>query len=170
VIKTSNIVKIFSVALTVAMLAAGCGGGGGGGTSALPIGGGGNTNPSTPLNTATLKGEPGFVTSAGMTVYVFDADLNTPNQSQCNGACAGVWPPVAPPSGSMPSGWTSFQRQDGSMQLAYQGRPLYTFTGDTAAGQTNGDGVTAYGAVWHIARPASAPSPSPTASSGGGGY
>jgi len=76
-----------------------------------------------------------------------------------------VWPPVAPASGSMPSGWTVVTRQDGSKQLAYSGRPLYTYTGDGAAGQTNGDGLNAFGAVWHVARPASAPSPSPTSTS-----
>ena len=166
--KTSTLVKIFAASLGIAMLAAGCGGGGGGSASGIISNPGGN-NANAPLTTQTLKGEPGFVNAAGFTVYVFDGDLNTPNESQCNGQCAQDWPPVAPPGGSMPSGWTSFTRQDGTEQLAYQGRALYTFSGDTAAGQTNGDGVTAFGAEWHIARPASAPSPTPTASGGGGG-
>jgi predicted lipoprotein with Yx(FWY)xxD motif len=108
---------------------------------------------SMPLSTATLLGSSGFVNGSSFTVYVFDADLLKANASTCTGACSGVWPPVTPPSGTLPSGWTSFQRQDGSMQLAYKGRALYTYTGDPAPGNTNGDGLTAFGGVWHVARP-----------------
>jgi predicted lipoprotein with Yx(FWY)xxD motif len=106
-----------------------------------------------PLSTATLLGTPGFVNGSGFTVYVFDADLAQANASSCNGSCAGVWPAVSPPNGTLPSGWTSFQRQDGTMQLAYKGRALYTYVGDPAPGTTNGDGLTAFGGVWHVARP-----------------
>jgi predicted lipoprotein with Yx(FWY)xxD motif len=111
------------------------------------------TNASAPLSTANLAGSPGFVNASGFTVYVFDADLSQANASTCNGSCAGVWPPVTPPSGALPAGWTSFQRLDGTMQLAYKGRALYTYVGDPAAGNTNGDGINAFGGIWHIARP-----------------
>ena len=159
--------KIFGAGIVAATLIAGCGGGGGGGSSNPLVGNPGGGNPAAPLSTAMLKGSPGFVSSSGMTVYVFDGDLATPNNSQCNGACAGVWPPVRPPAGAMPSGWSVVTRQDSSKQLAFNTRPLYTYTGDSASGQTNGDGLNAFGAVWHIARTAgaAAPSPSPTSTS-----
>lgn len=112
-----------------------------------------SSSSSAALSTATLKGQPGFIAPSGMTVYVFDADLGSPNASTCNGTCANSWPPVTPPSGALPSGWTSFQRQDGSMQLAYKTRALYTFSGDVRPGDTNGDGVNAFGGLWHVARP-----------------
>ena len=49
-------------------------------------------------------------------------------------------------------------RTDGSgAQVSYNGDPLYYYAGDTAAGQTNGDGV---GGVWHLAGLASSASPS----------
>jgi predicted lipoprotein with Yx(FWY)xxD motif len=112
-----------------------------------------SVNVPTPLSTATLLGSPGFVNASGFTVYVFDADLTQANASTCNTGCSGVWPPVTPPSGTLPANWTSFQRQDGTMQLAYKTRALYTYTGDSAAGTANGDGITAFGGVWHVARP-----------------
>ena len=108
---------------------------------------------SMPLSTANLLGTPGFVNGSGFTVYVFDADLAQANASSCNVGCSGVWPAVPPPNGTLPSGWTSFKRLDGTMQLAYKGRALYTYVGDPAPGTTNGDGLTAFGGVWHVARP-----------------
>lgn len=106
-----------------------------------------------PLATATLLGSPGFVNASGFTVYVFDADLTQANASTCNVGCSGIWPPVTPPSGTLPANWASFQRQDGTMQLAYKTRALYTYTGDSAAGTASGDGINAFGGIWHVARP-----------------
>jgi predicted lipoprotein with Yx(FWY)xxD motif len=107
-----------------------------------------------PLATASLASSPGFVNSANHTVYVFDADLGTPNASTCSGACAANWPPVTVPAGTAaPAPWTTFLRGDGTTQVAYKGRAVYTFAFDTSAGQTNGDNVNAFGGVWHIARP-----------------
>jgi len=143
--------------LSTALTLAACGGGSSGGSAtpavvatATP---GAISSPIASLSTATLAGSPGFVNASGFSVYVFDADLAQANASSCSGSCAGVWPAVAPPSGTLPSGWTSFQRQDGSMQLAYKGRALYTYVGDPSPGAANGDGLTEFGGVWHIARP-----------------
>jgi predicted lipoprotein with Yx(FWY)xxD motif len=103
------------------------------------------------LNTATLNGSPGFVARNGHTVYVFDGDLQTPNASTCLGACPVSWSPI-PAAGATLSGlWGQFTRMNGSMQLSYATRPLYQFIGDDAAGQTNGDGLVAFGGTWHIA-------------------
>lgn len=137
-----------SLGLLVALAA--CGGGGSSGY-------GGMTTVTPPtsgaLTTATLKGSAGFVNSANRTVYVFDADT-TANQSTCSGQCAGVWPPVIVTAGAtLPANWTSFTRSDGSQQLAYKGRALYTYAVDTAPGQTNGDGINSFNNIWHIARP-----------------
>jgi predicted lipoprotein with Yx(FWY)xxD motif len=145
-------IKFFTAALAVTALAA-CGGGGGGGYGGpAPVG---TMAPVTaPLSTATLRGSPGFVNSGNHTVYVFDADLGTPNASTCSGACTQNWPPVTvPPGVSFAAPWTTFTRSDGTIQLAYKTRALYTFAFDANAGDTNGDGVNAFGGVWHIARP-----------------
>ena len=38
-------------------------------------------------------------------------------------------------------GLSSVERNDGSMQATFQGRPLYFFANDSAAGENSGDGV-----------------------------
>ncbi len=84
----------------------------------------------------------------GFTLYVFDNDLTAPGTSTCNGGCATTWPPLLAPdgvaSGVMNLG--TIVRADNTVQATHNGRPLYFYSGDTAAGDINGDGV---GGIWH---------------------
>ena len=78
----------------------------------------------------------------GFTLYVFDNDLGSAS-SNCNDACATNWPPVIVADGSV-SGLPNLgtiTRADNSIQATFKGRPLYFFSGDTAVGDNNGDGV-----------------------------
>jgi predicted lipoprotein with Yx(FWY)xxD motif len=137
--------KIIStgIALLATMLLAACGGGGST-TSTLP-----SRSPGvTVLSTAVIDGGPAFVNGAQHAVYTFDSD--TTNHSNCTGQCAGVWPPLAPPSVTLAPPWAAFARSDGSQQLSDNGKPLYTFTGDTAPDVANGNGLNGF----HLARPA----------------
>ena len=90
----------------------------------------------------------------GKSLYLFEAD--TSSQSTCSGACAQGWPPLTttgPPvggSGVMPSLLSTSPRSDGTMQVTYNGHPLYYYAGDTKAGQTNGEGLQAFGAGWDV--------------------
>jgi len=165
--RISEFISQGALVVSVAMVLAGCGSSGTSGLTSSPGGGSGGGGGGTQnlLATMTLNGAPGFVNSANHTVYVFDADLASPGHSVCNGACAANWPPVAAPNGALPGGWTAITRTDNSMQLAYNGRPLYTFIADSAPGQFNGDGISAFGGLWHIARPAAG-----GGGGGGGGY
>jgi predicted lipoprotein with Yx(FWY)xxD motif len=92
-----------------------------------------------------------------MTLYEFDAD--TGPQSTCTGNCAHDWPPLttqgAPVAGSgvMLSLLGTSQRSDGSLQVVYNGRPLYYYVADHNPGDTKGEGVNAYGAGWDVMRP-----------------
>ena len=150
-----SISRALAAVALASTLIAGCGSGSYGASSAYP-GPAPMPSPSpqtVPLSTSTLKGSAGFVDDAGHTVYVFDADLQTPGQSVCNGQCAQNWPPLIAPSGTLASPYSTIARQDGRTQLAYKGRPLYAFSGDGSPGQTNGDGLDAFGGIWHIARP-----------------
>lgn len=154
--------KRFSLlALTLTLSLAACGGGGGG-TSA---GSGGTiTPPTVPASTgniptqSTVKGAAAWVApSTNMTLYTFDADTSA-TASACYGACATNWPPLIATAGAVAQGnFTLITRTDGSgQQWVDSGKPLYTFIGDTAPGNSTGDGIVAFGAAWHIARPASA--------------
>lgn len=93
--------------------------------------------------------------AAEMTLYTFDNDT-TPGKSACNGGCATNWPPMttaqaAPPTvAGAAATFSVIMRDDGTMQVAYGGKPLYRFAGDKAAGDTNGDGVAG---IWHAAKP-----------------
>jgi predicted lipoprotein with Yx(FWY)xxD motif len=95
--------------------------------------------------TNTAKGE--ILTDAtGKTLYTFDKDKN--GMSSCYGGCATNWPPFLAAAGATPSGpYTLVARKDGGEQWAYHGMPLYYWHGDSATGQTNGDGIKD---VWHV--------------------
>ncbi len=47
-------------------------------------------------------------------------------------------------------------RSQGVRQVTYAGHPLYRYAGDTAAGQTNGQGSNGFGARWHVVSPSGA--------------
>ena len=90
-----------------------------------------------------------LVDHAGMTLYTFDKDAG--GKSMCNGECAKNWPPLMVKGDEKADGkWTQIKRDDGSMQWAYDGKPLYTFIKDKKAGDMTGDGMKD---VWHVAKP-----------------
>ena len=86
----------------------------------------------------------------GMTLYTFDRDMAGSGKSVCNGPCAANWPPLKA-EGPAPGGhYSVVTRDDGSMQLAYKGKPLYYWSKDAKPGDKTGDGVNQ---VWRTARP-----------------
>lgn len=87
--------------------------------------------------------------NSGHTLYTYGADTN--GKSNCSGACLATWPiyKATSQSGSnLPANVSVIQRDDGSMQYAYKGLPLYTFTSDTK-GHMTGDGISNF----HLAKP-----------------
>lgn len=97
----------------------------------------------------TAKGKT-LVDANGMTLYTFDKDSD--GKSACYDKCAVNWPPLAAEAGAMAEGeWTVITRDDGTMQWAYEGKPLYTFIKDTAKGDVTGDGLA--DGTWHVAQP-----------------
>jgi len=95
--------------------------------------------------------------SAGRTVYMFTADAN--GMSKCSGPCTTLWPTVlteGPPtagSGVQASALGTIKHGNGE-QVTYDGRPLYYFVGDGAAGSTAGEGMTNFGGSWYVLSPA----------------
>ena len=91
-----------------------------------------------------------LVDARGMTLYTFDKDST--GKSVCNGPCAKSWPPLAAAADATPTGKYSIDtRDDGSKQWAYGGKPLYTWSKDTKAGDTTGNGFL--NGAWHAAKP-----------------
>lgn len=181
-----------ALAAPVFLLAA-CGGSGGSGGTANSGGSGGyasgagatgSSASSGPATVETHSGSMGtyLTNGSGQALYLFAADHG--GRSACSGACAAAWPPLkttGPPKaagGAKAGKLATTSRPDGSKQVTYGGHPLYTFTGDTTAGDTNGEGSSAFGAKWWLVTPngtaltgsgASSPSGGPSSSSGGTG-
>jgi predicted lipoprotein with Yx(FWY)xxD motif len=121
------------------------------------------------LKTATVGGVTLLTNNKGFTVYSFAPDTST--KSTCNGTCAQSWPPVPATTSGVKGVFATIKRSDGSTQLTFHGHPLYTFVGDKSPGQTNGNGVNAFGGLWNEAPANGSAAPAGTSSSsGGGGY
>jgi predicted lipoprotein with Yx(FWY)xxD motif len=149
-----------TIVLLLAMLVAACGsstGSNGGSTPTPPAPAA--TTPAAPASTvltatATVSGKSvTILTDAkGKTLYYFKPDTAT--TSACTGGCATAWPPLlatgSPTStGTLPGTLTAVTTTNGT-QVEYNGHPLYTYSGDTAPGQTTGEGV---GGKWFVCTP-----------------
>jgi predicted lipoprotein with Yx(FWY)xxD motif len=137
--------------------------------AAFALAGCGGGSSAKPLPPKTAAGDPAtlgvgtvglgkiLVNSRARTVYLFTKDTGT--TSTCFGACATNWPPLgvtAKPtvgSGAKASLISTTTRSDGKPQVTYNGHPLYTFSGDEKAGDTNGEGVNAFGGNWYVVSP-----------------
>jgi predicted lipoprotein with Yx(FWY)xxD motif len=92
----------------------------------------------------------------GRGLYTWDGD-KTPGVSSCNGQCRLLWPPIIAEPGAMPKGpFTLARRDDGRMQWALRGRPLYRWVSDKKFGDAGGDGVSG---TWRLVR---VPKPTPS--------
>ena len=121
-----------------------------------PTTGGSSSSAVIQTATVTVKGQSGTVlaNAKGLTLYYFTADSAT--RSALSRNCLQVWPPLlftgsgGPISSTSLSGKLSVQMDINGNQIEYNGHPLYTFSGDSAPGQTNGEGL--YG-VWFVVTP-----------------
>ena len=83
---------------------------------------------------------------SGMTVYTFTKDVKDSGKSACTGGCVATWPPLTVPAGSTPTAGdgvtgtlgTITREDDGTLQVTYNGLPLYFFKNDKAPGDLNG--------------------------------
>jgi predicted lipoprotein with Yx(FWY)xxD motif len=102
------------------------------------------------LRAETIGGHRVLANSRGQTLYLFVPDSAT--ASKCYGSCAAYWPPQKGPVTAGP-GVTgtigTIRRTDGSLQATYNGHPLYTYIGDSAAGQANGNNLNLNGGFWY---------------------
>jgi predicted lipoprotein with Yx(FWY)xxD motif len=146
--------------------------------------GGSSKASGTPASPTTASGGPAtvgvanvglgkiLVNSQGRTLYLFKKDTST--TSTCLGACAVNWPPLRASrkptlsSGANASLVSTATRSDGKTQVIYNGHPLYLFSGDQKAGDTNGEGVNAFGGLWYAVSPAGNQVRGSSSGSGGG--
>jgi predicted lipoprotein with Yx(FWY)xxD motif len=115
-----------------------------------------------------------LVNSSSRTLYLFQKDRN--GKSACSGQCATFWPPLIAKGKPRVAGGAkaaligTTRRSDGRLQVTYNHHPLYAFAKDTKKGQTNGEGVNAFGAQWYAVSPAGAAVQKRASNGGGGAY
>lgn len=110
----------------------------------------GSQNPGD-TKQAQIDGGTALVDAAsGLALYTFSGDTVS-NQSNCTGGCLAIWPAHAATASETATGnFTIFTRSDnGALQWAYKGKPLYTFAADTPNHNGTGNGVQGF----TIARP-----------------
>ena len=171
-IRTRSITLLASgaVLLLAALAVAGCGGGGSSASSGTPTTASGHA---ATVGISNVGLGSVLVDSQGRTLYLFTRDSGT--MSECSGKCAVNWPPLMASgkptigSGANASLVSTTTLPGGGKQVTYNGHPLYRFKGDTQAGQTNGEGLTAFGGSWFALSPAGDQVAPQTVSSGGGG-
>ena len=160
-------------------LAAACSSGGSssapsGGTSSTSSMPGASSTAGATVNTAsvTVSGAETTVLTApdGHTLYYFTPDTAS-GTSTCTGSCASLWPALKATNPTEASAAKGTLTVVGG-QVVYNGHPLYEYTGDSAAGQANGEGVMGQ---WYVATPdlTAGTNTMPSNSSGtgsGGGY
>jgi predicted lipoprotein with Yx(FWY)xxD motif len=96
-----------------------------------------------------------LVDGEGISLYMFDSDTQGEGASTCYDSCASNWPPLtvdgdATAGDGVTAELSTFERDDGAMQVAADGWPLYYYAGDSSPGDVTGQGV---GGVWWLLRP-----------------
>jgi predicted lipoprotein with Yx(FWY)xxD motif len=120
---------------------------------------GAQAQSSGPLATRDAADLGTFLTDAqGMTLYLYTRD--DVGISNCYQGCAAAWPPLMAQSdpvlpADLPGAIGTTTRNDGGLQVTYNGMPLYYWAQDQQPGDTTGQNV---GGVWFVVNPAPAPS------------
>jgi predicted lipoprotein with Yx(FWY)xxD motif len=171
-------VRLLAVALlavVVAFVAAGRGGSAAY-SATSGVAGAQHTTSSVAVKTRKIKGlGVVLVNPAGRTLYVFMKDQRS--RVSCKGSCQSFWPPLKwKASGRPKAGGTAKsgllatdKNPSGGKVVTYSKWPLYTYSGDSGAGQSNGWNKTLNGGKWYVISPAGKVIKHKTSSGGGGG-
>ena len=120
------------------------------------------TAPLYEVKTGTVPGlGTVLVAGNGFTLYLFVPDKQS-GVSTCYSACATAWPPLLLTGtdtpiygpGVKPGLLGSTKRTDGTLQVTYNGWPLYLWQGDSEPGQATGQGINSTGGLWYVLNPA----------------
>ena len=134
--------KLIAATMVGALLVSACGSSAATQAPAGPGGGAGST-----VSVKSIGGSNILVDGAsGMTLYIFANDTANSGKSACSGGCATTWPPLTVSSGTTPTAGSgaggklgTITRDDGTIQVTYNGLPLHHYSGDSAPGDTNGN-------------------------------
>ena len=165
---------LVAVSVGAALITAACGGTGSYGSYGAPNPGGSTPAAAGTATVSVANSSRGqiLVDGTGRTLYLFEADKAA--SSSCYDACIGVWPAVVttgPPdagAGAKASLLGTTKRKDGTLEVVYNGHPLYYFSGDKMAGDVTGQGLSSFGAGWYVLSPGGAKIDTDSSGSAGG--
>ena len=171
-------VRLIAVALLAVLgfVAAGCGGSSASSAPKSGVAGARHVTNSVAVKTRKLKGlGTVLVNSKGRTLYVFMKDKQ--RKVTCTGSCASFWPPLKWSGSAKPKAGGaaksnmlgSDKNPGGGKVVTYNRWPLYTYSGDSGAGQANGWGTNLNGGKWYVISAAGKVVKHKTSSGGGGG-
>jgi predicted lipoprotein with Yx(FWY)xxD motif len=171
-------VRLLAVALlaAVGLVAAGCGGSSASSAPKSGVAGAQHTTSSVAVKTRKIKGlGVVLVNPAGRTLYVFMKDQH--RHVTCTGSCARFWPPLKWKRSGKPKGASPVKNAllgldknpAGGKVVTYNHWPLYTYAGDSAAGQAKGWNVNLNGGKWYVINAKGTVVKHKTSSTGGGG-
>lgn len=154
-----------------------------------------NAGASTASVTISAKSVSGLgtvlVNQKGQTLYMLTTEKGGKITCTASSGCLHAWPETDLPSGATAAKAGSGVQSSllgtvkgaaGQTEVTYNGWPLYTFIGDSSAGQAKGQGLTNFGGTWYVLNTAGNPvtakatasnsggGSSPSSGSGGGGY
>jgi predicted lipoprotein with Yx(FWY)xxD motif len=104
----------------------------------------------TPVDGKTVLGAT-MLNGAWHVFSLYSLSSDTATSSTCNGACAVTWPPLLTSgtpglsNGLKASDFGTLKRSDGTLQVTYRGKPLYLYSGESAAPNANGLGFHVLG-------------------------
>jgi predicted lipoprotein with Yx(FWY)xxD motif len=130
------------------------------------------TKPTVVTTHQTKRGKV-LAAADGRTLYMFTSDKA--GKSECTGACASTWLPLLTPrrpvaaagSGVNAKLLGTIKRPGNTLQVTYNGHPLYRFTRDKSAGQIAGEGAEQFGGHWYVVNTSGNPLKPKAANSGG---
>jgi predicted lipoprotein with Yx(FWY)xxD motif len=149
--------RLAAVALASTLVLAACGSSTSGTTSNSTSTATNSPRPASIVGTKTSSLGTFLVDAKGRALYLWDADHGP--MSACTGDCATDWPPLTTTGTPTASGQAkssllgTTKRADGSREVTYAGHPLYYFAGDSAPGQTSGQGSDSFGSPWWVVSP-----------------
>jgi predicted lipoprotein with Yx(FWY)xxD motif len=119
----------------------------------------GGKGPKTVVKTFKSGGHTLLATKGGRTLYSLSVETHGKFVCTAMSGCTSIWHPLTVAAGVVPKGPVKLgtvKRPEGTVQVTYRGRPLYTFGGDEKPGQTKGEGIHDVG-TWHAATAPSNP-------------
>lgn len=169
--------RLLAVALLalLGLIAAGCGGSSKSSAPQSGVAGAQHSTSSATVKTRTISGYGAvLVSKQGRSLYIFLKDKH--RHVTCKGACLSYWHPLKwkgsgkpKVGGSAKKSLVGWVKASGGKVVTYKHWPLYTYVGDSAAGQTTGEGSTLNGAKWYLMSPKGKAIKHKKSSGGGGG-